>query len=368
MRLGFRLGLCLTLALVVIWTHPVPATRLEGPSASGAALLDPVPAAPVTLGDGQAPPDQSLADPVVLTVRVLDRNQKPVTDLRQEDFVVVEDRVQQRIERFSVLALEPGEVPAQAGPPPLVTAATDPLKPQDHRLFVFFIGTGKLETGSKGITALRSFVETHLLPQDRVAVFAYGRALDFTSDCKLINEVLERVRRQHEVDFNLSLEMGETGMAPLYGTRALSRGLQTKMERMLYGEGRTPQKLTAEAIGHEEFGAISPDDFLASTAVTARDEGNLITTLEYLRHFEGKKELLFLTEKGLLWPAEETDRALSRLANEGRVSIHSLQLGGTFGAGATLQMTRSFGNLRNMADLTGGWPPSSPTPAGRSRS
>lgn len=351
-RLGVRLGFGLALAIVVIWTHTVPAINLEGRPPSGAVRLDPASALAVTGGAEEAHPGQSSGDPVVLTVRALDRNHRPVTDLRQEDFVIIEDRVQQEIGHFSVLALEPGE--AQPGGPALVTAATDPLKLQDHRLFVFVIGTGKLETGSKGITALCSFVETRLFPQDRVAVFAYGRALDFSTDHKRLSEVLERVRRQHEdVDFDLSLQMGETGMASLYGTRVLSRGLQSKVQQMLFGPGgRAPSNLTAEVLGHEEFAALSADDFHASTAVTARDEGNLAAILEYLRHFEGKKELLFVTENGLFWPTEETDRAFARLANEGRVSIHALQLGGILTS--TQRMARSFGNLRNMSELTGG--------------
>ena len=54
--------------------------------------------------------------------------------------------------------------------------------------------------------------------------------------------------------------------------------------------------------------------------------------MEYLRHFEGQKHVVFVTEKGLLWPSDENDRALAPLANDARVSIHTMQAGGLLAA------------------------------------
>ncbi|MFB3854533.1 MAG: VWA domain-containing protein [Vicinamibacterales bacterium] len=308
---------------------------------------------------GQEAPGQTATGLMPVFVHVIDRNRTPIGDLKQEEFTVTEDGALQEIQFFAVETLAPG---TPQPPPRLIRSEASPLQPQGRRLFVFALGAGKLETGSKGITELLSFVNTRLLPQDHVAVFAYGRGLGFSADRQRLVEVLGRFRKDHEdVDFEISQQMGPTGMAPLYGTRALPERLQSKIEQLLFGPaGRTPSLTTADALEHTAFETLSLDDFTASTAVTAQDQGNLVALLEYLRHFEGRKHLVFVTEKGLLWPSEATDRSLAELANEGWVSIHALQVGGILKAeqgremDATHQMARSFGSLRTLSELTGG--------------
>ena len=49
-----------------------------------------------------------------------------------------------------------------------------------------------LQGPSKGLDALIAFIEGRLLPQDQVAVIAYNRATDFTTDRQPILEVLTR--------------------------------------------------------------------------------------------------------------------------------------------------------------------------------
>ena len=302
---------------------------------------------------------QAALDLVPVNVRVIDRAGKPVTDLKQTDFTVLENGVPQQIKHFSVEPLAPG-TPEPGAKPALRQGIS--LTPQRHRIFVFALGLGRLEEPLKGITALLQFVRTRLLPQDQVAVFAYDRALPFTTDHQKVAEMLERFKRSHEdIAFEIGQQMGPTGMAPLYGARVLSKKLQTKIDEVLFGTGAKPaEPVAAEILDARAFGRFSLDDFMSGCARTLQDQGTLRALVEYLRYFEGDKHLLFVTEKGMLWPSEENDRALAAAANDGRVSIHTLQVGGLLApeAGkeieATQQQAMSFKSLRLIASLTGG--------------
>ena len=264
----------------------------------------------------QSTPTQAALDLVPVNVRVIDRAGKPVTDLKQADFTLLEDGVPQQIRHFALETLAP-ETP-QPGAKPVVRQGIL-LSPQRHRIFVFALGLGRLEEPLKAVTALLQFVRTRLLPQDQVAVFAYDRALPFTTDHQKVAEMLERFKRSHAaIGFEIEQQLGPTGMAPLYGSRVLSRKLQTKIDEMMFGagaKGATP--VADEVLDANAFELFSLDDFMSGCARTLQDQGTLKALMEYLRNFEGEKHVLFVTEKGPLWPTEENDRALAAAANDG---------------------------------------------------
>jgi len=320
-------------------------------------VLVAVPGARVT---GQAPSTLPGAlDLVPVNVYVLDRSGKPVTDLKQSDFIVAEDGLPQTIRSFTAqsLAADPG---APAAPP--VVRKGLKLTPQRGRLFVIMLGLGRLEGPSAHVSALISFVKTRLLPQDQVALFAYDRAIPFTSDHQAVAAALERFKKTHEdVDFSLGQQLGDMGMAPLYGKRVLPAKLQTKIDELVLGPGAKPAATsTAEVIDTDEFGKLSLDDFMAACATTLQDQGNLMALVEYLRRYDGEKLVLFVTEKGFPGPSDENDRAFAAVANDARASIHTFQAGGVLAAetnkelNATVQQARSLRSLRTIAELTGG--------------
>jgi VWFA-related protein len=306
-----------------------------------------------------ASPAQAALELVPVNVRVLDRSGKPVTDLKQTDFTVTEDDVPQLIRHFAIQTLTPEAAPADTG---LSLRKGLTLAPQNRRLFVLVLGLGRLEEPSGYISGLLRFVSTRLLPQDQVALFAYDRALPFTTDRQKVVAALERFKKSHEdVDFALGQELGATGMAPLYGNRVLPKKLQTKIDELVLGPGAKPAApTTAEAIDHQAFGEMSLDDVMASTATTLLDHSNLAALMEYLRRFEGEKHVLYVTEKGFAYPSEGNDRALASVANDARASIHSLQAGGMLSGMAsssmnsTVMQARAFRSLRAIAELTGG--------------
>lgn len=308
-----------------------------------------------------ASPAQAPLDLVPVNVHVFDRSGKPVTDLKQTDFTVLEDGVPQQVRHFTLQALAPDTSSPDAG---LTLRTGVTLSPQTRRIFVIALGLGRLEEPTGTISGLLRFVKTRLLPQDQVALFAYDRALSFTTNHQKVADALERFKKSHEdVDFQLGQQFGATGMASLYGNRVIPKKLQAKIDEMVLGPGAKPPSITsAEALDWKAFGEMSVDDFMASSATTLQDQGNLAALMEYLRRFDGEKHVLFVTEKGLIWPSDENDRALASAANDARASIHTLQAGGLLTAeaskemNATLQQAMSFRSLRTISDLTGGLP------------
>jgi len=296
---------------------------------------------------------------VPVNVYVLDRAGKPVTDLKQSDFTVLEDGLPQPIQSFTAQALS-----TDAASPDAVLNVRKGLKasPQSGRLFAILLGLGRLEGPSGHVSALIDFVKTHLLPQDQVALFAYDRAIPFTTDHQKVAAALERFKKSHEdVDFALGQQLGDMGMAPLYGKRVLPGKLQTKIDELIQGPGAKPASSSAEdVIPIEAFGTLTLDDFMASCATTLQEQGNLMALLEYLRRYDGEKHVLFVTEKGFPWPSDENDRSLASIANDARASIHTFQAGGVLKAeankeiDATVQQARSLRSLRAIAELTGG--------------
>src|SRR5262249_13755658 len=150
-------------------------------------------------------------------VRVLDRNGRPITDLAQSDFTILEDGRPQAIRHFSSLTLTPND---DVQPLRRATLANEPA-PQNRRVFLIVLGRGRLQPPSKGVDAAIHFVRNRLLPQDRIGVFAYNRASDFTVDHDYIASVLERFMRRHE-SIEADLKMTE-GLSTIYGLTSVPR-------------------------------------------------------------------------------------------------------------------------------------------------
>lgn len=300
---------------------------------------------------------------VPLDVRVLDRDGKPVTDLKQSDFIVVEDGVQQAVSHFSAHGYVP--IPVQPGAKPAVrTRATPAIQEQSARIFLIVLGRGRLQIVSKGLDAVIHMVRKRLLPQDQVAVLAWNRATDFTTDHEKIAAVLDRFKRRHEGIEN-SLQFQLSGLAAVYGSRDIPPSLQRDIDDVFRGPGAiasrqiTPEPITdakglaaderratdalqrAEIIagrpttGLDTFDRIEAerqplpfDAYVSGGVQTMQDLGNLYTGIEYLRYLEGEKHMVFVTEHGMYLNRTEIDDALAARANHARVVIDTIQTGG----------------------------------------
>lgn len=378
----------------------------------------------VTLGSGfpivgqtgapAAPPPQnpptfrSGVNVVPLDVRVLDRDGKPVTDLTQQDFTVLENGVIQPLRHFSTHDLGPRQTEVGAKPA-FRTRGASPLQAQTNRVFLIVMGRGRLQVPSKGVDAVIDLVKSRLLPQDQVAVFAYNRASGFTNDHAKVVGILERFKKSHEsIESRLKQQMG--GLAAVYGSRDIPQNLQADIAA-IFGSGAPddtsrqvppppegdPGRLatviqgrvnaSTDAMSQQTAGAsliptVDPaltsmdiDGYVALSTQTLQDVGNLYTGIEYLRYLEGEKHIVFLTEQGLYMPRAEAEGAVAARASNARVAIDVIQTGGvdTLSAPAiapassrrpfggpiptanfsTVNAFRAMGT-RNLADLTGG--------------
>jgi VWFA-related protein len=300
---------------------------------------------------------------VPVDVRVIDKAGRPVTDLKQEDFTILEDGVRQQVRQFSAHALTPQTAQPGARPAPWELMSTLPRP--DRRVFVVLLGCGRLDEPSKAIDALARFVRTQLLPQDHVAIVAYNRGIDFTTDHEAAATVIERFKRANgDIDLDVGLQM-TNGMGAVYGSKVIPARLQASIDKMFQVPLEPPERRLSSWTGADEldagtFAGIGLGDFVAHNGQTLRDMQNLYAVLEYLRRFGGDKHLLYLTEKGMYLPRVEDEDNLIALANDGRVAIHTFQTGGIYRPEpgkeliATWLQNFAANSLRRISERTGG--------------
>lgn len=330
---------------------------------------------------------------IPIDVRVLDRSGKPVTDLRAEDFTILENGRPQKVEYFSANHLKPAEpdaaVSVRVSPTP-----SNALAPQNRRLFLIVLGRGRLQEPSKGVDATLRFVRQRLLPQDQVAVMAWNRATDFTTDHQQAAEVIERFKTHHEAIEALMLQHF-SGLGGYYGGSKIPQHLQIMIDRVFGGPqgGTSREVLPSQTLGRAEgdarqtlelmkrseleafraFGGtdvrmadgfidptlnMSFDDYIILNRQTMQDVGNLYAGVDYLRYIEGEKHIIFVTEQGFRMPRADHDRDLATMAADARVAIDTLQTGGvaTVGIGAEIAVVNGpqLAALRTISEITGG--------------
>lgn len=351
------------------------------------------------LAQGQSvAPDQQPGPPGTIRVHVrlipvdvivTDQHDKPVTDLKQEEFQIFENGRPQEIrhfwlQTFTADASEAGQGSTMRNLPTLEIA------PQPSRTFLILLGRGRHQTPLKAVDALIQFVRKALLPKDRVAIFAYNSATDFTTDHERIAQVLERYKKSNE-KLESWLESRMRGLATIYGIKELPKSFQPEINKIFASNGvlasrqvppgRITEKGTivrdwdaaadvflrdsdraaetdarqqvADDIAAEggpgsqvmqnlirfdtiEAGfatmALPFDQFAPLAGGSFQDLQNLFTCIEYLRYMEGEKHLIFFSGDGLLFPNGNVDydRGVISMANDARVAIDAFQTGGSF--------------------------------------
>ncbi|HYN06646.1 MAG TPA: VWA domain-containing protein [Vicinamibacterales bacterium] len=353
---------------------------------------------------------------VPIDVRVLDRSGKPITDLKAADFTILEDGAPQKLGHFSVVTMTAATTPADAAPiRRQIPVENVLLAPQTRRLFLITLGRGRLQHPSRGIDAAIRFVGERLLPQDQVAVTAYNRATDFTTDRAQILQVLERFKAMHEM-IEAKVRQHFSGFSAVYKSSDLPTEFQAEIDAIFKGTetrelppgritdasdlGRDDRRATdalqraellreraeaAAAMGlpvsefdklaiaeAERFGS-SLAEYVASNRQTMQDIGRLYAGIDYLRYIDGEKHLVFVTERGFLLPRVESDLSLAATANNARVAIDVIQTGGLaptmkpssprdplslpiidITRGEPLQQRFIVSSMKHIAELTGG--------------
>ncbi len=336
---------------------------------------------------------------VPVDIIVLDRNNRPVLDLKQEDFVVKEDGIPQDIVHFSIESYV--DTPKDGGPKPSQPRTEPPSEPTfenpHYRTFLLVMGRGR-HRYFDAIPQLIHFLRTGLQPTDRVALMAYNRATDFTTDHEKLAGVLERYEKiSPAIESKLNLRM--QGLAAVYGSPNLLSKFQKDIDE-IFGSpelgsrtlhsGEVPgakeraadnrelmeakqavdKDQLAAQIGvegaprplhvHEQvltdlmLDGMSFDEYMAETAEGEMDKERLLAAIEYMRYMEGEKHLIFLNDQGFPMARLEHAQGLDAIASDARVRIHSIQTGGVFVGGEGSVYSASFGgftDIRQMRNL-----------------
>lgn len=353
----------------------------------------------------QEPPPQRPRPPVIRTgitivpidVRVVDPKGDPVTDLTREDFAIVEEGRPQAIRHFSAHAFTPDPAAAASGLA-FRQAAAPSLDVQNRRVFLVMLGRGRHQAASKYVEALARFVGESLLPQDQVALLAWNRATDFTIDHALIHATVERLKERHEKIESMLAEYF-SGLRGIFGSQDMPPHIQREIDAVFEAAsalrpreltpgqisgsqriaeearrtgqdlltGRSDRSLLAASSMAEPF-EYDFDRFVAAQTAFQHDLGNLFTGIEYLRHMDGEKHFVVITENGISMRDQQGNAGLAAAAADGRIALNFIQTGGTVGAppatsrrsfalptpGQVFAQTFAIGDLRLMSRITGG--------------
>lgn len=342
---------------------------------------------------------------VPVGVTVLDKNGKPVTGLKKEDFTLLDNGIPRPVEHFSIQNLT-GPAAGDAMPAPIASTVSDFTVP-DRRIFLIVMAVGHLEDPFNSLQALAGFTRNQLNPGDLIALMAYNRATAFTTEHDKIALLLEKFRDTHlngglgvwtkSLQLNLSrFNLGDpyppdiqTKINELFASVPVDdRLLAPGQNRQLGYRGTILAGLTGDASrrevaqqlleapvppavkqvlgtyagmmmrpGADVIGIIDMplNDYIYRSSMTGIDMLNLFTAIEYLRYFSGEKHVLFVSDQGLFVNQAARDvRQLIELANDGQVSIHNLQTGGMPGNVHSITGTLALDDLRTIARLTGG--------------
>ena len=326
----------------------------------------------------QPPTFRSRSTLVPLDVRVVDKKGKPVDDLKAEDFTVLENGVKQDIKHFLPIALT--SVPTASARPTQVAFGQleqADLTPQTRRVFIIVLGRGNLQIPSKGLDGAIHLVRDLLLPQDAVALIAWNRATNFTTDHESIARAIERYKAGHQAIENTLAEQSR-GLAGIYGDRdAMSASTQKTVESILRGDEATTlrtvmrdpsatanvDRATDNDIRRRQDdeltlftngGAppqVSLDEYVTHAVQASQDEGNIYAGLSYLRQVDGEKHLLFITPRGINTPVRSAadDQRLAAAASDARVVIDIFHTSGTSGGSGI-----GFGPMSGAAPVMAG--------------
>ena len=153
----------------------------------------------------------STSNLVVVDVFVKDKAGHEISDLKKDDFTVLEDGKPQKVSVFDFQRLSSEPAPAQtpepepasdARPTVLRQSLTKPPKPsmlryQDRRLIVLFFDFSSMQPGEqvRSTKAAVKFLDTQMTASDLVAVMTYSNEVkilqDFTADREKLNAAVK---------------------------------------------------------------------------------------------------------------------------------------------------------------------------------
>ncbi|MBK5292124.1 MAG: VWA domain-containing protein [Acidobacteriia bacterium] len=147
---------------------------------------------------------------VIVNVGVRDKDDKPIENLKPEDFQILEDGKPQKISVFEFQSLETEVAPVVAVPPPPGSATPPkreitPSKPgqiryKDRRLMVMYFDFSGMpqQDQLRAQSAALKFIDEQMTPSDLVSIMSFTNKLqvmqDFTQDHERLRTVISSFR------------------------------------------------------------------------------------------------------------------------------------------------------------------------------
>ncbi len=221
---------------------------------------------------------------VQVDATVTDNKGKPVTDLRPEDFAVLQDGVPQKITNFSYVTgekssrLRPASRLPNAMPAPVLPARV--LQPEEvHRVVALVVDDLGLSFESIAFVrnALKKFVDQQMQPGDLVAIIrtsaGMGALQQFTNDKRRLDAAIDQVKYRFRSRVTL---------------RSFSPVLGGSSPRRLPG---APSQLSSDVPG------VAGLDLCQAEAVTTVGSlGAIRFVVDGLRDLPGRKALILFSE------------------------------------------------------------------------
>ena len=287
-----------------------------------------------------------------LDVIVLDKDDRPVTGLAREDFVVEEEGRPQTVESFEPVIVRGGR-PATADEPPRLTGAR--LRaPSEGRCVLIFVDDIHVSnpTMERVRTSLRRFLEKDVREGDWVTVVAPEQQLWWTArnawEYKQLAGVVGRLVGQGAGDSYAdwamvrALEYGQEGIG---GMSAAVTGAGSKSSG---GPGQFA------VVGDPNAPVKQEQDIAQVRRRTEISLGGLLQALESLVRLRGQKSLVLVSEGFLLLPKMPGYREAIDVARRANVAIHLVDPRGVQAdqSGTALAMTLS--DVEGITEVTGG--------------
>ena len=282
-----------------------------------AFLAQVTPSTPTSKSPQQAFILRSSTNEVLVDVRVYDKSGKPVTDLRQSDFRVMEDGVQQTIRDFSLEDVEKlSQATARSEKAQVIDLAKLPPEAnaeqvlQDHRLLVFFFDLSSMQADElmRALKASGEFVTNRMTPADLIAVATYSSSLRVTQDFTNNKDSLRKALRAILVGEQSSSLATQGAIGDAGGTDA--NGMEIVTQDV--SDAFTPDET--------EFNIFNTDEKMEAVEALAN----------MLRSVPGRKSVIHFSS-GITRTGQEnqaTLRAATDAANQADVSLYTMDARG----------------------------------------
>jgi VWFA-related protein len=310
MGMGIAFAICLSAYLPAVFLAQVkPST----PASTSQAK----PATPVSRSPQQSFILRAVTNLVLVDVRVYDKAGKPVTDLKQSDFRVTEDGVQQTISDFSLEDVEKlAQVTGGNEKTPVIDLAKLPPEVnaeqvlQDHRLLVFFFDLSSMQPDElmRALKSSSDFVTNRMTPADLIAVVTYSSSLRVTQDFTNNRDSLKKALR--------AILVGEESSA------LAAAGTQ--------GEAGGTDANGLEIVTQDVSDAFTPDETEFNIFNTDEKLIAIESLATMLHNVPGRKSVIHFSS-GITRTGQENQaqlRAATDAANQADVSLYTMDARG----------------------------------------